>query len=138
MTGPELARRLEVDERTVRRYVTTLQELGVPVVGERGRYGSYALKPGRKLPPMVFTDEEALGLVLGLLAARRLGVSGVVPAVEAALAKVERAMPVALRGKLDTLERTVTPTAPVPDTPPTGETVAGLAEAVSGRRRVRL
>jgi len=39
-TGPELARRLEVDERTVRRYVATLQELGVPVVGERGRYGS--------------------------------------------------------------------------------------------------
>lgn len=48
MTGPELARRLEVDERTVRRYVATLQELGVPVVGEQGRHGSYALKPGRK------------------------------------------------------------------------------------------
>ncbi len=138
MTGPELARRLEVDERTVRRYITTLQELGVPVVSERGRYGSYALKPGRKLPPMVFTEEETLGLVLGLLAARRLGVSGDTPAVEAALAKVERVMPVALRERLGTLERAVASTAPVPATPPTGEIVAGLAEAVDGSRRVRL
>ena len=87
---------------------------------------------------MGFTDEEALGLVLGLLAARRLGISGVTPAVEAALAKVERVMPVALRERLGALEGAVASTAPVPATPPTGETVAGLAEAVGGRRRARL
>jgi predicted DNA-binding transcriptional regulator YafY len=82
MGGPELARRLEVGERTVRRYVAMLQEMGVPVEAERGRYGAYALRPGFRLPPMMFTDEEALALALGLLSARRLGLSGAAPAVE--------------------------------------------------------
>jgi predicted DNA-binding transcriptional regulator YafY len=66
--GPELARRLEVGERTMRRYAVMLQEMGVPVEGERGRYGAYSLKQGYKMPPMMFTDEEALGLALGILA----------------------------------------------------------------------
>ena len=65
MGGPELARRLEVGERTVRRYVAMLQEMGVPVEAERGRYGAYVLRPGFKLPPMMFTDEEALALPWG-------------------------------------------------------------------------
>ena len=91
--GPELARRLEVGERTVRRYVAMLQEMGVPVEAERGRYGAYTLRPGFKLPPMMFTDEEALALALGLLSARRLGLSGAAPAVEGAQAKLERVMP---------------------------------------------
>src|SRR5918993_915515 len=73
MGGPELARRLEVGERTVRRYVAMLQEMGVPVEAERGRYGAYTLRPGFRLPPMMFTDEEALALALGLLSARGLG-----------------------------------------------------------------
>src|SRR5687768_15128283 len=83
-TGAELARRLEVDRRTVRRYVDTLRELGIPVEGGRGRYGAYSLRRGYKMPPMVFTDEEALGLSLGLVAARGLGLSGVTQAVEGA------------------------------------------------------
>ena len=47
--GGELARRLEVDERTVRRYVTMLRDLGIPVEAELGRYGAYRLRPGFKL-----------------------------------------------------------------------------------------
>jgi predicted DNA-binding transcriptional regulator YafY len=87
MTGSEIAVRLEVGERSVRRYVERLREIGIPVEGERGRYGAYSLRPGFRLPPLMFTDEEALGLTLGLLAARRLGLSGVAPAVEGALAR---------------------------------------------------
>jgi len=138
MTGAELARWLEVDGRTVRRYVGTLREMGIPVEGERGKHGAYSLRRGHKMPPVMFTDEEALGLALGLMAARRLGVSGIAPAVETALAKVERVMPVALRERLDALERAIAPTTPAPDAPPAGGTVAGLSEAVGGRRRVRL
>jgi len=138
MSGPELARRLEVGVRTVRRYVRMLQEMGIPVRAERGRYGAYALRPGFKLPPLMFTDEEALGLALGLLAARRLGLSGVVPAVEGALAKVERVMPGALRGRVRDLEETVTPAVVAPATPPTGEAVLEIASAVRGRRRISL
>ena len=56
MSGPELARRLEVGERTVRRYITMLQDLGIPVEAERGRYGPYRLRPGFKLPHLMFTE----------------------------------------------------------------------------------
>jgi predicted DNA-binding transcriptional regulator YafY len=138
MTGPEIAGRLEVGERSVRRYVERLREIGIPVEGERGRYGAYVLRPGFRLPPLMFTDEEALGLTLGLLAARRLGLSGVAPAVEGALAKVERVMPVALRERVRDLEETVTPAVAPPATPPTGEVVLKVASAVRGRKRIHL
>lgn len=138
MTGGELARRLEVDRRTVRRYVQSLQEMGIPVEGERGRYGAYRLRPGYKMPPLMFTDEEALGLSLGLLAARQLGLSGVAPAVEGALAKVERVMPEALRERVRVLEESVTLTVAAPATPPDSELVSEIAGAVGERRRVRL
>ncbi len=90
LSGPELAERLEVNTRTVRRYITMLQDLGIPVEAERGRHGSYRLRPGFKLPPLMFTEDEALALTLGLLAARGLGLTAAAPAVEGALAKIER------------------------------------------------
>jgi predicted DNA-binding transcriptional regulator YafY len=134
--GPELARRLEVGERTVRRYVAMLQEMGVPVEAERGRYGTYTLGQGFKLPPMMFTDEEALALALGLLSARRLGLDGAAPAVEGALAKLERVMPDALRQRVRTLERTVVPATVAPASLPAGDVVVKLSEAVRNRKRV--
>jgi predicted DNA-binding transcriptional regulator YafY len=86
------------------------------------------------MPPLMFTDEDALGLSLGLLAARQLGLSGVTPAVEGALAKVERVMPETLR----VLEQTVTLSVVAPPTPPDSELVSDLAAAVGRRRKVRL
>jgi predicted DNA-binding transcriptional regulator YafY len=136
MGGPELARRLEVGERTVRRYVAMLQEMGVPVEAERGRYGAYVLRPGFKLPPMMFTDEEALALALGLLSARRLGLSGAAPAVEGAQAKLERVMPEGLRERIRTFEEVVVPATVVPADLPAGEVVLTLSGAVRERRRV--
>ena len=137
MDGPELARRLEVGERTVRRYVAMLKEMGVPVESERGRYGAYALRPGFKLPPMMFTDEEALALALGLLSARRLGLSGAAPAVEGALAKLERVMPEGLRERVRVFEETVVPGISLPSLP-AGKIVVTLSEAARERRRVRM
>ncbi len=55
--GAELAARLEVDRRTLRRYITMLEDMGVPITTEQGRYGGYRLVPGYKLPPMMFTDD---------------------------------------------------------------------------------
>jgi predicted DNA-binding transcriptional regulator YafY len=138
MDGPELAKRLEVGERTVRRYVAMLKEMGVPVESERGRFGAYALRPGFKLPPMMFTDDEALALALGLLSARRLGLSGAAPAVEGALAKLERVMPEALRERVRVFEETVVPAITSPPSLPAGETVVTVSEAVRERRRVRI
>src|SRR5690242_12798822 len=72
-TAVELAERLGVDERTVRRYAEHLRELDVPVESVRGRYGGYRLAPGFRMPPLMLTDEEALAVLLGLLAGRRAG-----------------------------------------------------------------
>jgi len=136
--GPELARRLEVGERTVRRYAVMLQEMGVPVEGERGRHGAYSLRSGYKLPPMMFTEEEALGLALGLLAARRLGLAGAAPAVEGATAKLERVMPEALRSRVRALEETISIAVARPRASTSSEALLTLAAAVGERRRVRL
>jgi predicted DNA-binding transcriptional regulator YafY len=104
LSGAELADRLEVDRRTVRRYVSTLQDLGVPVDAEPGRYGGYRLRPGYKLPPMVFNEEEALALILGLLASKRAGLLAAAPAVEGALAKIDRVLPDRLRGRVQAVQ----------------------------------
>ena len=81
LSGGELARRLGVAPRTVRRYVSTLREIGIPVDAEAGRHGGYRLRPGYKLPPLMLTDDEALAVVLGLLAGRRLGLVAATSAV---------------------------------------------------------
>jgi predicted DNA-binding transcriptional regulator YafY len=107
ISGAELARRLEVNARTVRHYITLLQDLGIPVEAERGRHGGYRLRPGFKLPPLMFNEDEALALTLGLLTAQRLGLAATAPAVEGALAKVERVMPAALRARMAAVQETL-------------------------------
>ncbi|MUN37318.1 helix-turn-helix transcriptional regulator [Actinomadura litoris] len=137
MSGPELARRLEVDERTVRRYAARLDDLGVPVLAERGRHGGYRLMPGYKLPPLMLTDEEATAVVLGLLAGRRVGLPG--QATESALAKVQRVLPAALRDRVQALQDTLGFTLAARDaTAPATEALLTLAAATRERRRVRL
>jgi predicted DNA-binding transcriptional regulator YafY len=107
MTGVELARRLEVDIRTVRNYVETLTDLGIPVEAERGRYGAYRLRPGYKLPPLIFTEDESLALTLSLLMAREQGLATTSPAFEGVLAKVMRVLPEATRTQIQAVEQTV-------------------------------
>src|SRR6185295_6050121 len=70
-TVAELAERLAVDERTVRRYVDHLLDLDVPVESVRGRYGGYRLAPGYRMPPLMLTDDEAVAVLLGLVGTRR-------------------------------------------------------------------
>jgi len=136
LSGPELAERLEVNTRTVRRYITMLQDLGIPVEADRGRYGSYRLRPGFKLPPLMFTEDEALALTLGLLAARRLGLTAAAPAVEGALAKIERVLPLALRERVQAVQETLildfTHTGPTPGS----DIVVTLCAAAQQQRRV--
>ncbi|HKV56735.1 MAG TPA: YafY family protein, partial [Ktedonobacteraceae bacterium] len=99
--------RLEVDVRSVRRYILMLQELGIPIEGERGRYGNYRLRRGFKMPPLMFTEDEALALTLGLLAAKRVGISMTTPAVEGALAKIDRVLPEAVRERVQAVQETL-------------------------------
>ncbi|APV50899.1 transcriptional regulator [Betaproteobacteria bacterium GR16-43] len=105
--GAELAARVGVDRRTLRRYIATLEEMGIPITTEQGRYGGYKLVPGFKLPPMMFTDEEAQALSLGLIAARGLGLADAAPAIESVQAKLDRVLPNAPRKTIAALRESV-------------------------------
>lgn len=106
ISGADLAEQLDVDRRTIRRYITVLEDLGVPVTTEQGRYGGYMLVAGFKLPPMMFTDEETLAISLGLLAARELGMAESAPAIASVQAKLERVMPANLEKRIRGLSET--------------------------------
>src|SRR3954467_15568885 len=138
MSGAELARRLEVDIRTVRGYIETLQDLGIPVEAERGRYGAYRLRPGFKLPPLIFTEDEALALTLSLLLARQSGLATTAPAVAGVLAKVERVLPATTRARVQAVEQTVVFASGASQVTPPAATVAALSAAVQAGQSVRL
>ena len=106
-TGREIADRLGIDARTARRYVGVLQELGIPVEGQRGVGGGYRIRPGYRLPPLMLGDEEAVVVVLGLLATRGSGSDGSAAAVDGALAKINRVLPSTLRRQVEALEETL-------------------------------
>jgi predicted DNA-binding transcriptional regulator YafY len=138
MSGAELAERLEIDGRTLRRYIVMLEELGIPITAERGRYGGYSLVAGFKLPPLIFNDDEALALSVGLLAARHLGLADAAPAVESAQAKIERVMPDALKRRVGAINNTVA--LDLPHATSTGNNAAliRLSSAAQERRRVHM
>ncbi|HTU76240.1 MAG TPA: YafY family protein [Trebonia sp.] len=100
--GTELAERLDVSPRTLRRDVDRLRELGYPVVAHRGVDGGYQLAAGAALPPLVVDDEEAVAIAVGLRLAAQGGGSGTVAEAAArALAKVSQVMPPRLRRHLE-------------------------------------
>jgi predicted DNA-binding transcriptional regulator YafY len=137
-TGRELAERLEIDVRTVRRYIAALQELGIPVEGQRGVGGGYRMRPGFRLPPLMLSDDEAVAVVLGLLGARRLGLDSATESVDGALAKIHRVLPATLRRRVEALEASLGfTTAATAGVPVGGDTVLLLADAIRRRRRVR-
>jgi predicted DNA-binding transcriptional regulator YafY len=107
VSGAELAERLEVDLRTVQRYIVRLKDLNIPIDSSRGVGGAYRLKPGFRLPPLLLTNEEAFALSLGLRALRQIGLSAFAPATEGTLAKLQRVMPSALHDSIRTVEDVV-------------------------------
>jgi predicted DNA-binding transcriptional regulator YafY len=138
LTGREIADQLEIDPRTVRRYVGALQELGIPVEGQRGVGGGYRIRPGYRLPPLMLTDDEAVTVALGVQAAGRLGLSGSAEAADGALLKIRRVLPDGLRRRVEALEATLDFTSRVRKVAPVrGDTVLLLADVIRRRRRVR-
>ena len=138
ISGAEIAQRLGVDTRTVRRYIAALEELGIPVTAERGRYGAYLLIAGFKLPPMMFTDDEALALSVGLLAARGMGLTEASAAVASAQAKLERVMPERLMARTRAVADTVMLDLARSSAPGASDTLYALSAAAQQCRRVRL
>lgn len=138
MSGPELARRLEVGPRTLRRYITTLEDIGIPITTERGRHGGYMLVSGFKLPPLMFTESEAVAVSLGLQAARSLGFSEAAPAVASALAKLERVMPADLKRRVRAIGETTTLDLRSGNNAGSSAAMAALATAAQEQQRVQL
>lgn len=138
VSGAELARRLDVEERSVRRYVTMLQELGIPIESERGRHGGYQLRPGFKLPPLMFTEDEALAITLGLLGARRFGLTGAAPALEGALAKMDRVLPASVREQLRAVRETVYFDVAYMAAPPEASTVLAFSTAARDQQTLKM
>ena len=101
--GAELAERLRVSPRTLRRDIDRLRELGYPVHAQRGAEGGYQLAAGAALPPLLVDDEEAVALAVGLQAAAQGAVEGIAESSVRALAKVVQVMPARLRRRVEAL-----------------------------------
>jgi len=139
-TAAELASRLRVDERTVRRYVDHLIDLDVPVESVRGRYGGYRLARGYRVPPLMLTDGEALAVLLGLIAGRRAGLlTATGSASETAAAKIQRVLPGQLAGRVEAVLGAVAFTAaPGESAAPATEVLLAIADGVRHHRPVRV
>lgn len=138
LSGVDLAARLEVDVRTVRRYITMLQDMAIPIEAERGRYGCYRLRPGYKLPPLLFSTEEAQAITLGLLMTKRLGLGVDTVSIEGALAKLGRVLPAELQQTMQALTEVLVVETPLPDKGPHSQVINTLTLAVQRREQVWL
>ncbi|GAA2040328.1 MULTISPECIES: helix-turn-helix transcriptional regulator [Streptomyces] len=137
-TGADLAARLGVSPRTLRRDIGRLRELGYRVESSPGGAGSYRLPPGQGVPPLVLSAEEAVATAVGLRHAAGYGAG---PAADTALRKLEAALPARLRGRIEAL-LAATEARPGPGEPGAGDpgdpdTVGRLATAAHLRSRVR-
>jgi predicted DNA-binding transcriptional regulator YafY len=138
-SGAELADAIGVTERSLRRYVQRLVDLGIPVESERGPYGGYRLRPRYRLPPLMLTAEEAVAVTLGLLVARPLGVGAAVPAAASAMAKLQRVLPDAQRERVQALSQALGFVLPFGRaTEVDAETLTELGAAAGQARQVRL
>jgi predicted DNA-binding transcriptional regulator YafY len=137
VTGAELAERLEVDLRTVQRYMVRLKDLHIPIDSSPGVGGAYRLRPGFRLPPLLLTNEEAFALSLGLRALRQIGLSAFAPATESALEKLGRVLPDTLRESINMVEDVVA-IEPGPWVVSTSvEYLIRAASAIRGSKRIR-
>ena len=133
--GSELARRLEVSPRTIRRDVERLRDLGYPVEASRGAEGGYRLGAGAAMPPLLLDDEEAVAIAVGLRTAAAHAVEGIDEASVRALAKLEHVLPSRLRHRVATMAAAMVA---VPGTGPTVSTDVLTAIATAARDRQRL
>lgn len=135
--GAELADRLGVTERTVRRDVERLRRLGYRIESTPGAAGGYRLRAGSAVPPLLLTDEEAVAMAIGLRLAATQRLVGGPETTLAALAKLEQVLPRPLRERVNALAGTVRPTGVGTGTGASPAVLGELALACRDRERVR-
>jgi predicted DNA-binding transcriptional regulator YafY len=137
-TSDELARRLEVTPRTIRRDVTKLRSLGYPVEAMAGPGGGYRLGAGGKMPPLLLDDDEALAVAIGLRVATTSAVGGLEDASLSALTKLEHVLPPRLRNRLEDVSEATTSTLVGSRAEVDHSTLAAVGAAVRSEMRLRL
>ena len=136
-TVAELAERLAVNERTVRRYVQHLLDLEIPVESVRGRYGGYRIRAGYRMPPVILSDDEAVALLLGLVHAQASSDAPDV-AIQTAMSKIRRSLPAESARRLDSLLETAVLDVPTQRDVPDAGTLLTIADAIKQRRPLDL
>src|SRR5712691_8729357 len=137
ITADRLAGKLGVSERAARRYIAILREAGIPIESARGPYGGYRVGRGLRLPPLMFSATEALGLVMAVLDGHHDASDPTNP-VGGALGKIVRALPEPVAAQAEAVRQA---TAAAPDRAaarPDPATAATLVQACASHRRVRL
>jgi predicted DNA-binding transcriptional regulator YafY len=137
ITADQLADRLGVSDRAARRYVATLREAGIPIESVRGPYGGYRVGRGLRLPPLVFTATEALGLVMAVLDGHHDAGDPTDP-VGSALGTIMRALPEPVAAQAEAVRRSTAPAVDRSAARPDPATTSALVQACSDRRRVQL
>ncbi|MCA0295963.1 MAG: WYL domain-containing protein [Actinobacteria bacterium] len=136
-TAGQLAEALGVTERAARRYVGILREAEIPILSTRGRYGGYAVGRGVRLPPLVFSATEALGIVMAVLEGHPDAAESGDPVADA-LRKIMRALPEAVAAQAELVRRTARPAPNRHAAPADPSITAQLVNACSMHRVVRL
>ncbi|MGW2596610.1 helix-turn-helix transcriptional regulator [Streptomyces klenkii] len=135
--GSELAERLGVTTRTIRRDIERLRDLGYPVQATMGAVGGYRLAAGAALPPLVLDDEEAVAIAVGLRAGAGHAVDGIEEASVRALAKLEQVLPSRLRHRVSALQAATVPITSGDGATVDPRTLTTMASAATGNERLR-
>ncbi|TQK45123.1 HTH domain-containing protein [Streptomyces sp. SLBN-118] len=135
--GSELAERLEVSPRTIRRDIDRLRDLGYPVEATMGAIGGYRLVAGAAMPPLLLDDEEAVAIAVGLRAGAGHAIEGIEEASVRALAKLEQVLPSRLRHRVTTLQAATIPLTRGDGATIDPHTLTVIAGAATGRERLR-
>jgi predicted DNA-binding transcriptional regulator YafY len=135
-SGGELADRLEVSQRTIRRDVERLRRLGYPVESIPGRAGGYRLRAGSAMPPLLLDDDEAIAIAVGLRTAAHTSVTGIEETAVRALVKLDQVLPARVRRRVRALG-TATSTPPVAGPTVDPQVLTTIAAACRDRERMR-
>ncbi|MQS34629.1 helix-turn-helix transcriptional regulator [Streptomyces katsurahamanus] len=135
--GSELAQRLDVSPRTIRRDIDRLRDLGYPVEATKGAVGGYRLVAGAAMPPLLLDDEEAVAIAVGLRAGAGHAIEGIEEASVRALAKLEQVLPSRLRPRVTALQSATVPLAQGDGAMIDPRTLTTIAGAATGRERLR-
>ncbi|MEU4014904.1 YafY family protein [Microbacterium sp. NPDC028030] len=137
-SGAELRDRLEVSDRTLRRDIEDLRELGYGIEATRGRHGGYRLGPGAEIPPLALAPDEAVAIAVGLRAAAGGVITGMEDAAARALAKLEQSLSSSTRRQITEVEQAMVPLDGQIRSDIDLGVVTAAASAIAGRTRLRI